>query len=156
LGLLLEGTVDSIEGFLGGNVSSNLFLAEEQGTEIYHLDLNDFGLEGYAHPLVVRNDVIEENPDLVRRLVAAMKESTEAASEATPEEIAELVTAHAPEISEQVVVLDWPDYRELISESGLIEEEVVETNLRYLTDGLGISHDLQAADMYTNEFVPTD
>jgi ABC-type nitrate/sulfonate/bicarbonate transport system substrate-binding protein len=105
---------------------------------------------------VVRNDVIEENPDLVRRLVAAMKESTEAASEATPEEIAELVTAHAPEISEQVVVLDWPDYRELISESGLIEEEVVETNLRYLTDGLGISHDLQAADMYTNEFVPTD
>ncbi|MGH8944947.1 MAG: ABC transporter substrate-binding protein [Acidimicrobiia bacterium] len=156
LGLLFEGTVDSIEGFLGGNVASNLHLAEEAGVDIYHLDLNDFGLEGYAHPLIVHNDVIENDPDLVRRLVAAMKESANAALEATPEEIAELVHAHAPEIAEEVVVLDWPDYRELITESGLIESEVVEVNLGYVRDALGIAHDLQAEDMFTNEFVPTD
>jgi ABC-type nitrate/sulfonate/bicarbonate transport system substrate-binding protein len=156
MAILLEGTVDSIEGFLGGNVASNRAVAEEAGVEVYHLDLNDFGLEGYAHPLIVRNDVLESDPDLVRRLVAAMKESVNAALDASPEEIAELVHAYAPEVSEDVVVLDWPDYRELVNESGLIDEAVVETNLGYVSDGLGISHDLQAADMYTNEFVPTD
>ena len=156
MAILLEGTVDSIEGFLGGNVASNTAVAEEAGVEVYHLDLHDFGLEGYAHPLIVRNDVIENDPDLVRRFVAAMKESVNAALEAPPEEIAALVHAYAPEVSEEVVLLDWPDYRELINESGLIEEEVVDTNLGYVTDGLGIPHELEAADMYTNEFVPTD
>jgi NitT/TauT family transport system substrate-binding protein len=156
MALLLEGTVDSIEGFLGGNVASNRAVAEEAGVEVYHLDLNDFGLEGYAHPLIVRNEVIENDPDLVRRLVAAMKESANAALDASPEEIAELVHAYAPEVSEDVVILDWPDYRELVNESGLIDEAVVETNLGYVRDGLGIDHDLQAADMYTNEFVTTD
>lgn len=156
LGVLLEGTVDSIEGFLGGNVASNIAAAAEEGVELYHLDLHDFGLAGYAHPLIVRNDMIEENPDLVRRLVAAMKESIDAALDASPEEIAELIHAAYPEIDQEVVVHDWPDYRELFSDTGLIDVEVVETNLGYVRDALGIPHDLQAEDMFTNEFVPTD
>ena len=146
---LQTGVVDGTE-----NPHSNLYTQKMHEVQ-KHMTLTDHGYLGYA--VITNKKFWDGLPGEIRtQLEQAMKESTEAASEATPEEIAELVTAHAPEISEQVVVLDWPDYRELISESGLIEEEVVETNLRYLTDGLGISHDLQAADMYTNEFVPTD
>jgi len=153
--LLLEGTVDGLEVYKGGNVATLEALAESAGVDVYHLDLHDFGLVGYAHTLIVRDDVIESDPDLVGRMVAAMKESLDGALTATPEEIADLVTARAPEISREDVIAEWEDYRELINETGLIDSEVVATNLGYVRDALGIPHSLQAEDVYTNEFVPT-
>jgi NitT/TauT family transport system substrate-binding protein len=154
--MLLEGTVDGIEGFLGSNVASSIQTAADAGVELSYLDMNEFGYLGYGHALIVRDETIENDPDLVRRMVTAMRESLIASMEATPEEIADLLTAFAPELSADNIVLDWPDYVELIHESGLIDEAVVETNLGYVTDGLGIPHDLQASEVYTNEFVPTD
>ena len=154
--LLFEGTVDGLEVYKGGNVATLQAAAEQAGVVVYHLDLHDFGLEGYAHSLIVRNDLIESDPDLVGRMVAAMKESLEGALGATPEEIADLVTAAAPEISRENVIAEWADYRELINESGLIDSEVVATNLGYVNNALGIPHDLQPEDVFTNEYVPTD
>jgi NitT/TauT family transport system substrate-binding protein len=154
--LMFEGTVDGLEAFLGGNVATIQAAAEAAGIDVFHLDLHDFGLEGYQDTLIVRNELLETDPDLVGRMVAAMQESVVASLEASPDEIADLVLEVAPEIARESVIAEWEDYRELFNESGLIDEAVVETNLRYVTDGLGIQHDLQASEVYTNEFVPTD
>jgi len=154
--LLFEGTVDGLEVYKGGNVATLTSAAEQAGVDVYHLDLHDFGLEGYAHSLIVSDELIANDPDLVGRMVAALKESLDGVQSASPEEIADLVTAEAPEIAREDVIAEWTDYRELINESGLIDEAVVQTNLDYVSDGLGIPHELQAADMYTNEFVPTN
>jgi NitT/TauT family transport system substrate-binding protein len=154
--LLFEGTVDGLEAYLGGNVATIQAAAEAAGIDVYHLDLNDFGLEGYAQTLIVSQEMIDRDPDLVGRMVAAMQETVVAAHEASPEEIADLVLEVAPEIAREDVIAEWEDLRELHNETGLIDEAVVETNLGYVTDGLGIPHDLQASEVYTNEFVPAD
>jgi NitT/TauT family transport system substrate-binding protein len=154
--LLFEGTVDGLEGFLGGNVATTQAAGEAAGIDVYHLDLHEFGLEGYQDTLIVRSELIESDPDLVERMVSAMQESVAASLEASSEEIADLVAEAAPEIPRENVIAEWEDYRELFNETGLIDEAVVETNLGYLTDGLGIVHDLQTSEVYTNEFVTTD
>ena len=153
-GLLFEGGIDSAEVYLGGNVATVRMLAEQAGVEVYHIDLHEFGLVGYAHSLIVSDELIESDPDLVRNMVEALVESLEGALDADLEEIADLVTATAPEYSRESVMAEWSDYRELINVGGALEESVVATNLGYVSDALGVPHDMQPADVYTNEFIP--
>jgi hypothetical protein len=60
-----------------------------------------------------------------------------------------------PELASDYAEEDWAQYKILVSETGLFETEVVTTSLGYVADGMGIPHEFQAEDVFTNEFVPT-
>lgn len=154
-GLLFEGGIDAAEVYLGGNVATVEALADRAGVEVYHLDLHEFGLVGYAHSLVVSDDLIESDPDLVRNMVEAMTESLDGVLQADPEEIADLVSEVAPEIARESILAEWADYSTLVNVGGALEESVVAANLDYVANALGVPHDLVPSDVYTNEFVPS-
>jgi NitT/TauT family transport system substrate-binding protein len=152
--LLFEGEIDAMEAYKAGSLATGMLEAEDIGTEVHYLDMADFGLVGYDKILVVRNDVIEDNPDLVRRLTAALRESVDQALAASDEEIADLVVAKAPELQRDEVILQWQQMKELVDDIGAFDNDVVATNLTYLTEGLEIDHDLQPEDVFTNDFIP--
>lgn len=156
MALLFEGGIDGMEAYKTGSYATGLLEAEKLGQDVYFLDMADFGLVGYDKILVVRNDVIESDPDLVRRLVDALRESMNGALQASNDEIADLVLAIAPELERDEVVLQWQQMKELADDVGAFDPEIVATNLDYLREGLEIDHDLQAEDVFTNEFIPTD
>jgi NitT/TauT family transport system substrate-binding protein len=153
-GLLFEGEVDGLEAHYGGNVATAEKAAAAAGVDVWFVALKDQGLVGHPQGLIVRDDVIEENPDLVRSMVAAMVESIQGAMAAPPEEIAALVAERAPELSEEDIVAEWADLVPLMNETGEIDETVIETELGYVSEALGITHDLTTDQVYTNEFLP--
>jgi NitT/TauT family transport system substrate-binding protein len=152
--LLFEGEIDAMEAYKAGSLATGMLEAEAIGEEVHYLDMAEFGLVGYDKILVVRNDVIESNPDLVRNLTAALRESVDRALQATDEEIADLVVSRAPELQRDEVILQWQQMKELVDDVGAFDTEVIATNLLYLTEGLEIGHSLQPEDVFTNEFIP--
>lgn len=152
--LMFEGAVDGMEVYLGGNVATTLKQAGDEGIDVSYIDLHDYGLVGYANTIIVRDEILDSDPDLVERMVAAIDESLSAAQDADPQDLAALVRQRAPEYTEEIVMLEWNDYRQLLADPGVFEESVVQTNLDYVADGLGIPHELTPADVYTNEYVP--
>jgi NitT/TauT family transport system substrate-binding protein len=152
--LLFEGDVDGMEAYKGGSLPVGTAQAEEFGVPVYYLDMADFGLVGYDKILVTTNDMIESDPDLVSRLVEALLASTEAALQASDDEIADVVLAAAPELNREEVLLQWEQVKELVNDLGAFDPEVITVNLGYVSDALDIQHDLQAEDVYTNEFIP--
>lgn len=155
IALLLEGQVDALEVYQGSNLASATATAEEGGAEVSFLDMADFGLVGYSQTIVTRNDIIETDPDLVSRMLAAIRESYDTAFALDDQQIADLVTGLYPELASDFITVDWAGYKDLVSDTGMFDTEVVATSLGYVADGLGIAHDLQPEDVFTNEFVPT-
>lgn len=152
--IMFEGAVDGLEVYLGGNVATTLKQAEDEGIDVSYIDLHDYGLEGYANTIIVRKEILDNDPDLVERMVAAIDESLAAAQDADPKDLAALVRERAPEYTEEIVMLEWADYQKLLADPGVFEENVVQTNLDYVSGALGIPHQLTPADVYTNQYVP--
>jgi NitT/TauT family transport system substrate-binding protein len=151
--LLFEGRIDAVEAFKGGTLETGMVEAEKAGVEVHHVDMADYGLLSYDKILVVRNDVIEADPNLVRNFVAALQESVDRALQANDEEIADLAVAKAPELQREVAALQWRGLKELLDEIGTFDSKVIATNLVYLTEGLEINHSLQPEDLFTNDLV---
>lgn len=72
--------------------------ATEAGEAIKVLPFEKVGFAIYAASLIGREDMIEENPDLVKRFLAATYEAFEWAKE-NPEEACELHTKRVPEVA---------------------------------------------------------
>jgi NitT/TauT family transport system substrate-binding protein len=155
IALLLEGQVDALEVYQGSNLVSATAAAEEAGAEVSFLDMADFGFVGYSQTIVARNDVIDSDPDLVRRMLAAIRQSYDEAFAQDDQAIIDLVVGLYPELGSDYAVEDWGQYKALVSETGMFDTEVVATSLGYVADGMGVPHELQAEDVFTNEFVPT-
>jgi NitT/TauT family transport system substrate-binding protein len=155
IALLLEGQVDALEVYQGSNLASATAAAEEGGAEVSFLDMADFGFVGYSQTIVARNDVIESDPELVSRMLAAIRESYDEAFAQDDQAIIDMVVGLYPELASDYAVEDWAQYKTLVSETGLYDTEVVATSLGYVADGMGVPHELQAEDVFTNEFVPT-
>lgn len=153
-GLLFEGTVDGLEAHYGSNVATARRVAEEAGVDVYFVALKDQGLVGHPQGLIVRDEVIADDPELVRNMVEAMTESIQAAIAAPAEEIAALVAGYAPELTEEDVVAEWADLVPLLNETGVLDETVLERELGYVSEALHIPHDLTTDEVFTNQFVP--
>lgn len=152
--LLLEGQVDAMEAATAGDVEVARAAAASLGIDLSFLPLSDFGLVGYYQTIVVRDDLIESNPDLVRRFLAALRESVDRALAAPEADIVSLVTEYVPGIDRAVALAQWQAYKPMLSRSGAFDLSVVETNLGYVRDALEIPHDLRAEETFTNELLP--
>lgn len=154
--VLLEKRVDAISVFKTGSLAIGQLAAERFDEEAYFLNLADFGLAAYPNVIVARNEVLESDPDLVQRLVAAFQESAERSLEASDDEVFDLVSAVSPELDRETTLLQWEQTKEILTADGAFDTEIVETNLGYVSDALEIDHDLQPEDVFTNEFVSSE
>jgi len=69
---LFEGKIDFMSGTNGSSIQRMAILGKKQGKPIKYLFFKDMGLETYGHVLQTREDRIKNNPDQVKRFVAAV------------------------------------------------------------------------------------
>jgi NitT/TauT family transport system substrate-binding protein len=152
--LLLEGHLDAMMVYVGAQRTSVVVEAAEAGVTLWELDLADFGLVNYDQVIVVRNEVLEQDPDLVRRFLAALQESIDGAKAEDPERILDLLEPYIPAMNRGVQRPAMEDQFAYFGRSWTFDPDTVRTLLGYIRDGLGVDHDLEPEDTFTNEFLP--
>ncbi|GAB3721966.1 ABC transporter substrate-binding protein [Nocardiopsis nanhaiensis] len=141
---MMSGQVDGLIGFAHDQGPA---ISEESGEEVSYLRYTDAGLNFFSNGLLAHNSTIEDDPDLVERMVAATSEAYTAAQE-EPEDAVAAMEGQDPQTPDGHVLLeqweqtipllstdntegqdpgntdeeDWRQTIEVLAESGLIDE----------------------------------
>jgi ABC-type nitrate/sulfonate/bicarbonate transport system substrate-binding protein len=153
---LFERKIDSAEAHITGTLPSVMLGAEKAGKKVYFTSLSDWGLKGYSRILIARDDVIQSDPSLVRRVAAAILKSTnEARENASDDEILNLILKAEPQISRPEAQLQWTQFKQVVKKPGAIDPQIIEANLTYLAETQNLRTDLRPEQLFTTAFVPT-
>jgi len=156
VGTLLEGKVDAI--LAGADFQS--VQIRDRGYEVNDLFYRDIGVPTIGLSIIVNDDLIEKDPDLIRRFVAASLKGWDAAR-ANPEEAAQavveqFVSGNKEQILKQLQVdlllVCAPGAKSL----GMPPEENWTKTYELLIRYQGLPADLPITDYYTTEFIPAD
>ena len=151
---LFEGSIDTAEVGVPGSWESAFIAARNQDIPLFVKLISDWGYRDYSKVLIVGDRLIGENPDLVRRMVAAIHEAqADALENASEDEIWELVAEKDPTANEEAVKLTWSNVKQFIIDPGPMDDETFQFQLDVLERD-GITTDLGPGDFYTNEYIP--
>lgn len=154
--MVMEKQADAL---LGG-LSDQPFLIQEKGFKTEAVTFAELGVNLLGFSVVAHQDTIEENPDLVRRFVAATSRGWEAAR-ADPASVMSALLQVKPDfdidrglkqLEIMIDLMDSPSTRG--NPAGYHAEQDWIDMLALLTEYRELETDLQATDFYTNEFVP--
>ena len=150
---LFLGGIDTAEVGYPGDFG-NLFLsAQDEGITLYATSISDWGFRDYSKLLIARNEVIDGNPDLVGRLVAALDRSQDALADADAAAIYDLVSVHDPLTRREALERDWPDIQATVVNPGPMDDATFQYQLDIL-ESSGTPVTIEPADLYTNQFIP--
>lgn len=112
----------------------------------------------YYTPLLVTNDkIINDNPELAKKFLAATSKGYEDCVE-NPEESAKILLKHAPEINEDLAIESQKylasKYIDDASKWGEMKDSVWDNYTDFMKEYKLINKDMKASDAYTNEFLP--
>lgn len=117
----------------------------------------DPALDYYTPVLIASEKTIGENPELVKKFLAATDKGYQFAI-AHPEESAEILLANAPELDPELVRASqrWlaDKYQDDAPQWGLQKQEVWENYARWLNDNGLLETEIDAAAAFTNDFLP--
>jgi NitT/TauT family transport system substrate-binding protein len=154
---LFSGAIDTAEAGLAGSWESARASAAEQEppVEVFFIPISEWGYKDYSKLLIARDDIIESDPDLVSRVVAAVWQSeTDALANATGAEMYELLRAAEPQAQEGRTLATWESVQQYMVNPGPIDPSVFQYQLDFL-EGQGTDvGDVTPEDLYTNEFIP--
>ncbi|MEG1409960.1 MAG: ABC transporter substrate-binding protein [Terrisporobacter sp.] len=112
----------------------------------------------YYTPLLITNDkIINENPELAKKFLAATSKGYEDCVN-EPEESAKILLKYAPEINEELATLSQKfladKYIDDAPRWGEMKDSVWNNYTDFMMEYKLISKDMKASDAYTNEFLP--
>ena len=152
---LFAGEIDTAEVGLAGSWESAYLRGQEEGTTLYLKLMSDWGFLDYSKVLIVRDDLIESDPDLVSRMVAAIAESqADAKANASGTAMYELLLAEDPQADQAVVELLWENFKTYVDKPGALDPAVLQYKIDYLKEHQDLETDLTPDDLYTNDFIP--
>jgi NitT/TauT family transport system substrate-binding protein len=151
---LFSRQVDTAEAGVPGSFESAFIAARDQGLTLYAKLISDWGYRDYSKLLIVSDSLIQENPDLVGRMVAAIDEAqADALANATDEDAYRLVAEKDPQVNEEAVKVTWADLKKYIIDPGPMDDETFQFQLDVLERD-GVTTDLAPSAFYTNEYIP--
>jgi NitT/TauT family transport system substrate-binding protein len=154
---LFDGTIDSAEAHQPGSWEEVMVQARDLGKTVNFARLADYGLNSYSKMMIVRNDVLESNPDLVRRMVGAMYRSlSEGLATLTDEQVYDVMKSVDEQAEEEVTGLVWQGFKQVNPTAQPIDPEVINDTIERLQATQDLEGDLVVEDLYTNEFLPTN
>ncbi len=139
--------------------ADTLLQAKEQGIELNYLACRDIdpALDYYTPILITGNKLKNENPDKVRRFLAATSKGYAYAIE-HPEESAEILLKYVPESDRDFVLASQkylsPRYQDDAPEWGVQKADVWENYAKILYDAGLLESELKVDEAFTNEFLP--
>jgi NitT/TauT family transport system substrate-binding protein len=148
---LFEGKIDTAEVGVPGSWEGAYIAAQKQGLTLYVKLISDWGYRDYSKLLIASDKVISENPDLVKRMVAAIdKSQNDAIANATGDEIYELVKKVDPQVEEDAAKLTWEDVQKYIKNPGPMDDATFQFQLQQLEK----PSTMNPSELYTNDYIP--
>ena len=155
---LLSGRLDATIGLANTEGAAAPLLS---GKDAHLLYFADFGTNTLAHGIVVHRDTIEQQPDLVRRFLAATVKAWDDAL-AQKGAAVEALLKRFPDAKREVVTRQFEMTLPLLHTAatrgqplGFTAESDVKATLELLTRFGGLKTPPSPADVYTNAFLPT-
>jgi len=133
--------------------------AEMNGFPLNYLELRqlDPRLDYYTPVIITSESCISENPDMIRRFMAATAKGYEYAIE-NPESGAEILHQYAPDNSLELLTASQrflaDKYRVDTDTWGIMKDEIWDNYTGFMVDYGIIKEAIPAAECYTNEFLP--
>ena len=156
---LFEGKIDFMSGVRGGSIPRMPIIAKRQGKKIKTLLFKDMGLETYGHVLQTHEDRIKNNPDQVRRLVAAVYDAW-AWSVKNPKKAFEVFMKANPEKDREIIwaqtldgIADAQDPKTKKFGLGYMREEMIKKSVAIANEYFKLSPAADYRITYTNQFI---
>lgn len=156
--VLVEG---EIEGALDFATSFPAYerAAGEREMEVTSFLYADYGMDLYNNGIIVHEDVLESDPDLVRRFVDGVVRGVVWTVE-NPDEATELLIEQQPGLSQDVaraqlqVAIDHLMVDEVRENGvGVMSEEKMAFTVETISENFDLESPVAVEDVYTNEFV---
>jgi len=120
----------------------------------------DHNFRFYANGIITTDAMIQKNPDLVRRFVAAVIEGVKYTFD-HPEESCELLRKHAPSVDQDVCLLEVAQVKDLaLSDEqkahgvGYMSEDGVQKTIGVLKEFMGLKNAIGPAEVFDMSFLP--
>jgi NitT/TauT family transport system substrate-binding protein len=153
---LIEGKVDAI--LAGADFQS--VQIRDRGYEVNDIFYRDAGVPTVGLSIITRDEVLQNNPDLVKRFVSASLKGWDAARKDPDAASAAVVEQFVSGNKEQILKQLNVDLKLICSEGakslGAPSEETWNKTYDLLTKYQGLPTDKPVTDYYTAEFVPAD
>ncbi|WP_163581871.1 ABC transporter substrate-binding protein [Gracilibacillus saliphilus] len=133
--------------------------AELRGKEIDMIYLTDYSekLDYYTPVITTNEEMIEENPETIKKFVAAVNRGYQDAID-NPEEAADILIEAQPDLDEELVHAsqEWisPRYQDDADRWGEQSEEVWSNYAEFMFENDLLERELDVDAAYTNEFLP--
>lgn len=154
---LINGQVDAMAGFAQGSIPA-LEITGGKGVNIFWFA--DCGVATVSNGIIVHNDTIKEKPELIAPFVRAAVRGFLYARQ-HPDEAVQIVIANQPAadpaITKREMELSWETW---VSDGtrglpfGAMSESDWANTVNVLKTYGGVTGDLQAADVFTNDYAP--
>lgn len=152
ISILLTGEIDAYEGYMINQPLS----AREHGFETYIINPTDYGINFYGDTLFTTEEMIEKNPDLVRRFVEASLDGWEYAYDNPDEAVTytlmysdQLTREHETGMMQASLELIKPDNNPI----GTVEISILEEMQELLVSNEILDKPINLDELYTTEFL---
>ncbi len=135
--------------------------AEQRNQELNMIWLKDVdpALDYYTPVLITNESMIEQKPEIIKKLMKAVSEGYEYAV-ANPEEAADILIKHTPESDPEMIKQSqlWlsPQYKAEADRWGEQKEAIWENYAQWLYENELVAEKMDSAKAFTNEFLPKD
>lgn len=157
---VIRGDVDMEVAWKSSNYEIVLDQVRKAGKDYDWFGIKDFGLDIYSAGIIVHDDLIKQNPDLVRRFTAATYKGIKYSVD-NPEEAAEILLKYEPALPPETTKAAFLAAKEMLlsktaQEKGLgwITEEKMKRTRDIILEAYEIKVEMPLNDIYTNEFLP--
>lgn len=132
--------------------------AETLGVELNYIPIRELNenLDYYTPILTTNNNIIDENPEKVRKFLRATSKGYEFAVN-SPDKAAQILLKHAPELEEELVIKSQEflsnEYMKGVNKWGIMESKVWENYTNFLIEHNLLENEINLEDVWTNEFL---
>lgn len=155
--LLTTGKVDAM---LDYSISKPLSIEKETGEKLNRIYPSDYGVHFYADTLFTTDSIVKNNPELVRKVVAATIKGYEDAIANQDQAVAytleydsQLNRAHQANMLRESEKFIYPSNEKSLL-VGFMDKNVVESTQQFLLEKKYIDKPLTLTDVFTNDFLP--
>ncbi|MEL1133948.1 ABC transporter substrate-binding protein [Desulfitobacterium sp. THU1] len=123
---------------------------------------DDGKLDRYGETIIVHEDILKENPEMVRRFVAGFLKGLQYSIE-NPSEVGQIVKKYVPESDPEITVKMWEselNFKAIVGEEqysnglGSMSKDRMAKTIKIVLDAYGINKELSPNSVYTTEFLP--
>lgn len=152
----MAGRVDLISGFYDALYPVLFIRTKKAGKPLTAVWAKDWGLDTYGSMIVAKERTLREQPDLVRRFLAAARRSWDAAK-ADPAGAIRAMIADTPELDAEIALAQWTALLEIAEDKlappGCASPQKLQQSIDTYREAFNIPEAVAARDILTTEFL---